>query len=257
MNKPQIVDSTAVTVHEQTTAVAITPMDMLNRAVSSGADIDVLEKLMGLQERWEQNEAKRAYNEAIAAARAEIPPIKKNRHVGFTSKRTQTDTSYDHEDLAEIARTVDPILSRHGLSYRWRTTSRPNEPVTVTCIVSHRLGYSEENTLSGPADNSGNKNPLQGIGSACTFLQRYTLKAALGIAAANDDDGRAAGDEVPDGRIDADQAQNIRDKLAAVGASEAKFLKWAKVDRIEDVAADLYDSCCDAILTFKKAPAAS
>src|SRR5262249_51399435 len=120
----------------------------------------------------------------------EIPTIRKNRQVGFESKKAGASrTDYRHEDLAEIARTIDPILSKHGLSYRWRTTSVPNEPVTVVCVVSHRDGYSEENTLCAGRDDSGNKNSIQAIGSTITYLQRYSLKAALGLAASNDDDG--------------------------------------------------------------------
>src|SRR5690242_5808471 len=99
---------------------AITPMDMLNNAVERGADITVLEKLMALQERWEANQARKAFDEAMAAAKAEIPTIRKNRTVDFTS--TKGRTHYRHEDLAEIAETVNPILSKHGLSYRFRTS---------------------------------------------------------------------------------------------------------------------------------------
>ena len=173
---------------------ALTPMDMLNRAVSQGASIEVLEKLMTLQERWEANQARKSFDEAMAAAKAEIPVIVKNRTVDFTSAKGRT--HYRHEDLAEIARTVTPILAKHGLSYRYRTSSAPNEPVTVTCIVSHRGGHAEENTLAAGRDESGNKNSIQAIGSTITYLQRMTLKAALGLAASEDDDGGAS--ERPD-----------------------------------------------------------
>lgn len=52
--------------------------------------------------------------------------------------------------------------------------------------------------------------------------------------------------------IDAEQAQSLRDKIKAAGASELKFLTWAKVGCIEDIAADLYESCCDAVLNVSK-----
>ena len=227
----------------------LTPMAMLDRAVASGASIEVLTKLMDLQERWERNHARKAYDEAMAAARAEFEPIRKNRHVGFDSKRVgAARTDYKHEDLAEVARTVDPILAKHGLSYRWRTTSNINEPVTVTCIVSHRLGYSEENMLSAGRDDTGNKNSIQAIGSTITYLQRYTLKAALGLAASNDDDGNAADDGE---KIGAEDVQNICDMLAASKCPPATFLKWAKVEKIEDIPAAHYESCVDAIKQFK------
>ena len=46
---------------ESTAVVAITPMQMIAQAVAQGADIDKLQKLMDLQERWEANEARKAY----------------------------------------------------------------------------------------------------------------------------------------------------------------------------------------------------
>lgn len=160
-----------------------TPMEMLNRALMSGAAPETLEKMLVLQERWEKNEARKAFDRAITAAKAKLPVIKKNRSVSFGAGKT----AYAHEDLAEIERTVVPILSEHGLSYRFRTNVT-DKSIIVTCIVSHQDGHSEENSLPGPADTSGSKNALQAIGSAVTYLQRYTLKAALGLSASEDDD---------------------------------------------------------------------
>lgn len=214
---------------------AMTPMDMLDRAIASGAGIEVLEKLMGLQERWEKSQGRKAFDNAMAAAKAEIPTIIKNRHVDFTGK-TGIRTNYRHEDLAEIARTVDPILAKHGLSYRFRTSTAANEPVTVTCIVSHRDGHSEENTLVGPRDDSGNKNSLQQVGSAITYLQRYTLKAALGLAAAHDDDSKATAEKADDSPIDAESVTRVRSLIKDTSTDEAAFLKWLDVERIEDIA---------------------
>jgi ERF superfamily len=168
-----------------------TPMSMLDRAVASGASVEVLEKLMGLQERYETNQARKAFDNAMSAAKAEIPIISKNRQVGFEN-RGGNQTTYKHEDMAEIARTIDPIIAKHGLSYRFRTTSEVAR-VIVTCVVTHRDGHSEENSLSSGHDGSGGKNAIQGLGSALTYLQRYALKAAFGLAASADDDGQGAG----------------------------------------------------------------
>lgn len=65
--------------------------------------------------------------------------------------------------------------------------------MTITCVISHRDSHGEENSLSAGADHSGEKNAIQAIGSTPTYLQRITLKVALGLAAAEDDDGKAAG----------------------------------------------------------------
>jgi hypothetical protein len=189
------------------------------------------------------DQARKAFDAAMADAKAEIPPITKNRRVGFDSKKAGASrTDYKHEDMAEIARTVDPILSKHGLSYRFRTTSNPNEPIHVTCIVSHRLGYSDENSLTAGRDDSGNKNSIQAIGSTITYLQRYTLKAALGLSASNDDDGKSA-DNTPadDALITEAQASIILDLVAATNTKLGQLLAWAKVEDIANIRAEKFD----------------
>ena len=40
----------------------MTPMEMLDRAVSNGASVETLSKLMDLQERWEANQAVQVRN---------------------------------------------------------------------------------------------------------------------------------------------------------------------------------------------------
>jgi hypothetical protein len=211
----------------------VTPMDMLNRAVESGATIEVLEKLMSLQERYEANQARKAFDEAVSAAKAEIGPVVRNK-AGHNSKR--------YADFAAIAKAVDPIISQFGLSYRFRTTQ--TDRISVTCVLSHKSGHSEETTLSGPADTSGNKNAIQSIGSTLTYLQRYSLVQMLGLAAADDDDGKIAGGaEV----VTQEQADQIIDALDASGKDRAKFLRWVKVESVNDIPASLFQSCLDAI----------
>lgn len=247
MSQPAVVERMQAPVAE--TSNALTPMDMVGRAVASGASIEVVEKLMALHERWEANQARKAFDEAMSAAKAEIPVIIKNRQVGFDSKKAgAARTDYRHEDMGAIARTIDPILSKHGLSYRFRTSSQPNEPISVTCIVSHRLGHSEENSLMAGRDDSGNKNSIQQIGSTITYLQRYTLKAALGLASASDDDGKSA---------DASQAlptitdEQVKELLALIERSKStsdKFCEVAKIESVPDLLAAHFGAAKDMLM---------
>ena len=132
----------------------LTPMQMLSTAITNGASIELLEKLMTLQERWQANQARQAFDAAIAAAKAEIKPIRKNRRVGYNAKTEEgSRVDYVHEDMGEIARSVDPILAKHGLSYRFRTAQNvvgtpPVSSISVTTVVTHRDGHFEETTLS-------------------------------------------------------------------------------------------------------------
>jgi hypothetical protein len=240
-----------ITIAEPRALAVMTPMDMINRAVTSGASMEVLEKMFALQERWEASQARKAFDNAMASAKAKIPNITKNRAVDFTSAKGRT--NYKYEDLGEVARTVNPILAEHGLSYRFRTTSPINEPVTVTCIVSHRDGHFEENTLCAGRDDSGNKNSIQAIGSTLTYLQRMTLKAALGLAASNDDDAKAAGATEDDGPISAEQLKTLQDLIAEVKGDEAKACKHLKIETLADLPVSRYARAV-AALEAKRSP---
>lgn len=213
--------------------VTMTPMDMLSRAVQSGADLDMIEKLMNLQERWEAANARKAFNEAIAAAKAEIKPIVRNR-IGHNNKK--------YADMAAVAEAVDPILSKHGLSYRFRSSQAAN--ISVTCILFHRQGHEEETPLSAAADTSGNKSAIHGLGSTLTYLERYTLMLALGLAASNDDDGKAASDGAT---ISEDQIGDLTVLMQSVGADKAKFLRFFKVEQLAELPAKRFQEAVNML----------
>lgn len=213
----------------------MTPMEMLDKAIQSGATVEVMERLMLLQERWEANQARKDFDAAIALAKAEIPAIIRNRE-GHQKKK--------YADFAAIAATVDPILTKNGLSYRFRSTE--GEKINVTCVLSHKSGHSEETTLSGPPDISGSKNAVQAIGSTLTYLQRYSLVQALGLAAADDDDAMGA---APNSVISKEQFEALRDLVDSVGADAEKFCQIFKVDGIAMLPASRYD---EATLRLKQ-----
>jgi len=223
--------------HEPRQQGAITPMEMLDRAVSSGASIDTLTKLMDLQERWEKNQARKLFDEAIADAKAEISPIVRNA-TGHNDKK--------YADFAAIARAVDPVITKHGLSYRFRT--QQSDRIHVTCVLSHKAGHSEETTLAGPPDASGSKNAIQAIGSTLTYLQRYSLTQALGLAATNDDDGATAS-----GVITKEQREQLQNWVEAVGADVPAFCQWAKVDSLAAMPAGQFKKAKQALEAKAKA----
>jgi hypothetical protein len=187
--------SRALTKADRNIVAKSEPMNLIAMAVQKGAGIDVIKELVTLQERLDATTARKAFDYALAQAKSEIPVIIKNRRVKYDAKRSDGKVDYAHEDLAQIAEQIDPVLSKFGLSYRFRNNQPSAGQLAVTCIISHELGHSEENTLFAAVDTGAGKNHLQAIGSAATYLSRYALKAALGLAAAEteDDDGRAGG----------------------------------------------------------------
>lgn len=196
---------------------ALTPMDIVERALASG-EIDMFAKAMDLYERWEKNQARKLFDEAVAAAKAEIPPITRSA-TGHNSKR--------YADFAAIAKVVDPIISKHGLGYRFNTVQ--DERINVTCVLFHKAGHCEQTTLSGPADTTGNKNAIQAIGSTLTYLQRYSLVQMLGLAASDDDDAAAANGG---GFINEEQAQELSVMMTEAKADTARFLKYLGIEQL-------------------------
>lgn len=159
---------------ESTAVQSLTPMSLINMAVSQGADVDKLKQLMDLQERWEANEARKAYVAAMTAFKADPPEIYKTKLVAFGNTR------YKHAIIGDVNAIIIEGLTKHGLSHRWEVDQ--SNGITVNCIITHAMGHSESTKMSAPADASGGKNNIQAIASTVTYLQRYTLLAATGIA---------------------------------------------------------------------------
>ena len=63
--------------------MAVNPMQMLSMAVQSGSDVEVLERLVALAERWKASEAATAFSMALSAMRANLPILFKNKEVNF------------------------------------------------------------------------------------------------------------------------------------------------------------------------------
>ena len=205
--------------------VASTPQDLLQLAVSQGADIDKLEKLMDLQDRWENKEAEKSFRDAICSFQSKAPVIKKlsNGH------------GYKFAPLGDIVEQIRPALSESRLSYRWEFSSA-GENIVATCIVSHSSGHSEKTAMQAQPDNSGKKNGIQAIGSTHTYLQRYTLIGALGIATADEDIDARMDTILPDFISDA-QISEIEGLIGTSGANREKFLRWIRVTEVKDIPA--------------------
>lgn len=163
------------------------PANLIQIAIEKGSSVDALEKLMEMQTKWEAKEASKAFKQAMVDFQADKPELKKSEKVNVTLK-TGGSMKYSFLPLSVIQKTIDPILSKHGLAYRWEQEESEGK-IKITCVVSHILGHSERTYLTAPADTSGSKNAIQSIGSTVSYLKRYTLEGALGLSSDKDDDG--------------------------------------------------------------------
>ena len=211
--------STAVQRVPRTDPADMNPNQLVALAVQQNADIDKLEKLMDLQERFNKAEALKAFNFAMADFKKETIEITKDATVSYPT--TKGKTTYDHATLNHIAKSIDGPLSDVGIIYRWNTNQEGNS-VTVTCILTHDLGHSESTTLTAEADSSGGKNSIQAIGSTVTYLQRYTLIAACGLTIGGmDNDGHEPKDTITEVL-----AGNLEQLIKDCGANQKRFDEW-------------------------------
>lgn len=165
-------------------------------AAASGADLERLEKLMDLHERHERNEARKAFDDAMASFRSEQMVILKSKFVDIKGG-----AKFHHAQLADVCDAVIGNMSKYGLRHRWKT-EQPNGKVQVTCIISHRLGHSEGTTLISEPDTGGQKSPIHAVASAVALLERYTLVAAVGLAAKDmDNDPHGTGSIDPSAAV--------------------------------------------------------
>lgn len=175
-------------------AVSATPADLFLHALNSGADLDRLERLMVMQERWEANQARKAYVEAMAEFKKNPPEIFKDKTVSF--KTDKGNTTYDHATIGNVVEKIVGGLAKHGFSHRWIPNRSEGGMISITCVITHKLGHSEETTLEAGLDQSGGKNNIQAMISTKTYLERHSLLAATGLATKDneDDDGRGFGE---------------------------------------------------------------
>src|SRR6185369_8501881 len=105
--------------------------------------------------------------------------------------KTNNGTYAPLEDIQDVIR---PILQKYGFYLSFRTEWPNEKTVKVVGILTHKDGHERTSEFLSGADASGNKNAIQGLGSANHYGRRYTTKDLLNITSRGvDDDGYKAG----------------------------------------------------------------
>ena len=211
----------------------LTAMELVSNAVSNGAPIENIDKLIDLVKFNDEREAVRAFNSAFTIAQSQFPVIKRDKSVAFGN------TAYNHASFKGIVNAIRGTLHENGLSFRHDVKENVNESgilasLTVTCVLAHKDGHSESARLTANPDTSGNKNSIQAVGSAVTYLKRYTLEAVTGVVTSDDDDDGNSAARNPDALTDK-QLNQLRDAIKVAGVDEPYVCERGKVSRIEDI----------------------
>jgi uncharacterized membrane protein len=143
----------------------------------------------------------------LAAAIAEFPPIPKNKHVRFFSKKVNGYIEYDYSTYSAIRTAVDGPLGKHGIV----ALSFPHEGpgyVVTTLLAGH--GAEVWSTLVCPLPDGLD---IKILGGLFTYLRRYGLQQVLCR------EGDVDADDLPDDEL---PVQNHGQRLPAPDRKPAR-----------------------------------
>ena len=205
----------------------------LQAARDPAIDAAKLKELRAMAKEDDEDDRKREFLTALAQAKAEFTPIIKTRLVDYPHKDGRGRTSYKYEELADITDVVVPILSKYGITHSYDVKQEGGK-IRVSCILAHANGHTDTPRMQeGVEDTSGQKSANQAIASTITFLERGTLKQALGLAAGRDDDG--AGGQTEDPVIEPDDVVYIETLIRDTDSDLAKFLEFVRAPSIAEM----------------------
>lgn len=212
-------------------------------AIERGAEgVAVLKELVALKEQMEAHEARREFAAAMAAFKAECPPVeRRSKNEQFSVTREGVKSPRLYADLEDIAATVQPVLGKHGLSFRWTGLTSVDGKMSLDCVVTHVAGHSESSSATGSERSNAGASDLQKTGAAMTYLQRYSLIMALGLTTCEpDQDGN---DEQNAGPCVTREQVEVLEELIGQRpeGSRARLLAYLGVKTMEEVPASKFE----------------
>jgi len=223
----------------------------LAKLAAGGASLEVMEQMKGLVEWDEARRAKAEFNKAFSEAKAKFKPAKKTGYNKHLTSHYSTLLDYD-----EATREA---LGQHGLSWRHVPKSLPGEITSITCILAHKSGHSEEATMEAPSYSMTNNavNKLQSVGIVAMYLKRMTLASLLGLVSDAEFDNDGNGGEQAQ-NVTEEQAANLQALLEEVKANKDGFFKYLttkckkEIKAFKDIPAAHYQSAVKALENQRK-----
>lgn len=172
---------------------------------------------------------------ALSKAQGEIKSaIKDSLNPHFKSK---------YADLNSVWDACRSQLSKNGLAVI-QTTEMKNDRLTLVTTLAHSSGQWMKSDL--PVLSA--TNTPQALGSALTYMRRYSLSAITGVAPGDDDDGEAAmgnAPKKPKPLINEEQVNRLAEALSHCQENYVK-VAWEHLNKngiykIEELPVDLFN----------------
>lgn len=213
---------------------------LMRLALDKNVDVNLLERLVAMQERAEERNNRDAFFRALAEFQELCPPIRKNKTADIVSKKSGAKFSYSYATLDHLQAHIRPHLKTCNLSYSFDVEQHGKDTLIVWCVLRHVDGHSERAQFPVPVEIGGRMSDAQANGAALSYGKRQALSAVLGLSIEEDVDGAKPESKEP---ISEEQAANISDLCEQAGGErpKAQLLKWLKAETIAEIVADDYD----------------
>ncbi len=217
-------ETEALAVQSQEVQPASVLATILQLSADPNARIDVIERLVALQQSQEDRQRKTAYIAAMTRVAAKLIPVKKGATGHFGP----------YADIADIDRMLRPILSAEGLALSYDSGEVPGKPnhVRIFCTNSHVDGHEVTKQIDLEIDKSGGKNACQAPISTVSYGRRTLTKMFYNLIEEGEDtDGESKA------KITDEQVKDLNTQIQDLGMNMGRFLMFMSVGALEDILA--------------------
>ncbi len=195
--------------------------------------VAMLERLVALKERSDEQARKQAFASALASLQAELPQIDKKGRIEVGG---QLRSKYARVEDIDVQ--IRPFLAKWGFSFSWETQPAPlPDEVRYIGRMTHSAGHWEEKTIDFPIENEVSSHgkllmtKVQKRGSTLSFAIRTLLRMHLNLIMRDEDNGGQ-------GNIDLISAKDlavVKEMIQSTNTDTGKFLEYLKVSSFEDI----------------------
>jgi hypothetical protein len=205
--------------------------------------VDVLERLVAMQEREQERSARMAFIADLAAFQDACPLLTRNKKASVVTK-SGANYSYRYASLDRIAAEIRGLLTKHGLSYSWDSTTEAGMLI-CTCTLRHRDGHEVTSSFGAPIEQAAKMSGAQSTAATLTYARRQSLVSVLGLAIADEDTDARQG--APSKPITKSQAADIESLAGEVGADMARFVTWLGIDNLKELPSARFQEAVNAL----------
>jgi hypothetical protein len=203
-------------------------------------DADKIEKLLDIQIKMMDRQAKMDFNQALCRVQSGMPRITQRGTIK-TKDGKVTSKYMLYEDIDTVIR---PRLEAEGFSLM-HTREDVNGKMVVTTALKHLSGHQESVAIPLPYDQpNALKNAVQAAVSTFSYGKRVNVCSLLNLVAEGEDDD---GQKSQANTIDEGQAAEIKSWLErlfnqGLQVDMQKFLAYLGAPSVDDISASKYET---------------